>query len=160
VDDFLPQTTRTAETEHGHEENRLSVRGLVIFASAMAALTTLVLLVLTTVMGGFAQEFKREQALTPPMFKEDAGTFPAPRLQSDPTGEFATFKQQQLDQLNGYGWVDQKQEIAHIPIDRAIEILAEKGLPKGTRPAMTPAEAAGPAAGREARPAPAGDKKP
>jgi hypothetical protein len=35
--------------------------------------------------------------------------------------------------LYGYGWVDQKNGIAHIPIQRAIDIVAQRGLP--ARPA-------------------------
>jgi hypothetical protein len=31
--------------------------------------------------------------------------------------------------LNSYGWIDQKQGIIHIPIDRAMAIMAEKGMP-------------------------------
>jgi hypothetical protein len=35
--------------------------------------------------------------------------------------------------LYGYGWVDQKAGIAHIPIQRAIDLVAQNGLP--SRPA-------------------------
>lgn len=35
--------------------------------------------------------------------------------------------------LSSYGWVDQKNDIARIPISRAIDIVAQKGLP--ARPA-------------------------
>lgn len=37
--------------------------------------------------------------------------------------------------LNSYGWVDQKNGIARIPIDRAIDIVAARGLP--ARPTST-----------------------
>ena len=39
--------------------------------------------------------------------------------------------------INGYGWVDRKAGIAHIPIDRAMDILARTGLPQG-RPRPVP----------------------
>jgi hypothetical protein len=32
--------------------------------------------------------------------------------------------------LTTYGWVDQAHGLAHIPVDRAIDILAEKGAKK------------------------------
>lgn len=38
--------------------------------------------------------------------------------------------------LNSYGWVDRKAGIARIPINRAIAIVAAKGLP--SRPTPTP----------------------
>jgi len=31
--------------------------------------------------------------------------------------------------LKNYGWIDQEKGIVRIPIDRAIEILAQRGLP-------------------------------
>jgi hypothetical protein len=34
--------------------------------------------------------------------------------------------------LNNYGWVDQDAEVVRIPIERAMELLLERGLP--TRP--------------------------
>jgi hypothetical protein len=173
VDDFLPQTTRSAATDHGHEANKLSVRGLVIFASALVALTIVVELILGGVMNGLYIESKSQRSTS--VFKEDPESFPAPRLQDDPTGEFAAFKQAELSHLNGYGWVEGEKGIAHIPIARAIEILAERGLPKGrgSGAALTPAEAAAPAprpaavpnppeapAREPARPRPAGERQP
>jgi hypothetical protein len=34
------------------------------------------------------------------------------------------------DILKTYGWIDQSHGVARIPVDRAIEILAEKGAKK------------------------------
>jgi hypothetical protein len=31
--------------------------------------------------------------------------------------------------LRRYGWIDERAGVAQIPIDRAIELIAEKGLP-------------------------------
>ena len=44
----------------------------------------------------------------------------------------------QEDQLNSYGWVDQKAGVAHIPIERAMELIAQRGLPT-----VPPAKAGG-----------------
>jgi hypothetical protein len=35
----------------------------------------------------------------------------------------------QEDELNSYGWVDQSAGVAHIPIDRAMDLIVEHGLP-------------------------------
>ena len=37
--------------------------------------------------------------------------------------------------LNSYGWVDPKKGIVRIPIDQAIDIVAQKGLPSKPSPA-------------------------
>ena len=49
-----------------------------------------------------------------------------------PTGD-AQIRARDDPILYGYGWVDQKAGIAHIPIQRAIDLVAQTGLP--SRPA-------------------------
>ena len=39
-------------------------------------------------------------------------------------------KKEDLARLSAYGWIDRAAGIAHIPVDRAIDIVVEKGLPK------------------------------
>ena len=59
---------------------------------------------------------------------------PLPRLQSDPKLELLQLRQTEEKRLNGTGWVDRKKRIAHIPIHRAIDLLAEKGIPEPKAP--------------------------
>lgn len=41
--------------------------------------------------------------------------------------EIRSLRADQLERLNSYGWVDQAGGIAHIPIDRAMELVASEG---------------------------------
>jgi mono/diheme cytochrome c family protein len=41
-------------------------------------------------------------------------------------------------QLTGYGWVDQQAGLVRIPVEQAMAILAEEGLPAGPEPTQTP----------------------
>jgi len=54
---------------------------------------------------------------------------PPVRLQRDPVAELALVQAEQRARLNSYGWVDPEKKILHIPIDRAIDLLVERGLP-------------------------------
>ena len=36
---------------------------------------------------------------------------------------------QEEARLNSYGWIDEENGIVHIPIERAMDILAKQGLP-------------------------------
>lgn len=47
-----------------------------------------------------------------------------------PLDDMAAYAEKVNKQAAAYGWVDQQGGVAHIPIDRAKEIIAEKGLPK------------------------------
>jgi hypothetical protein len=52
-----------------------------------------------------------------------------PRLQTDPIADYERLRSAQQARLHSYGWVDPERKIRHIPIDRAIDLLLEKGLP-------------------------------
>jgi len=58
-------------------------------------------------------------------FKENG----QPMLESDERGQFKDFLLRQEDQLNSYGWVDKDAGVAHIPIDRAMDLIVQRGLP-------------------------------
>jgi len=53
----------------------------------------------------------------------------APMLETNEMGQFRNFLMNQENQLNSYGWVDQKAGVVHIPIDRAMELIVQRGLP-------------------------------
>jgi len=55
--------------------------------------------------------------------------FPGPRLQVNPAKDIQEMRAAEDATLNSYGWVNPEAGIVRIPIDRAIEILAQKGLP-------------------------------
>ena len=163
--DYLPQASTTGQTGHGHEANTLIVKGLIIFAVVLVAVVIIVELTLVYVMKDFSQEEKVLQALAPPVFADDSGPVPGPRLQAMPPTDFVKLKEAELRRLNGYGWVDQKAGIAHIPIDRAIDIVASNGLPARVGPVEKNAEATPRAlptetAGKSARPDVKQDRKP
>ena len=51
---------------------------------------------------------------------------PAPRLQAEPAADLVAERAQQRQRLEGYGWVDRDGGIAHIPIERAMALLAAR----------------------------------
>jgi len=52
-----------------------------------------------------------------------------PMLEVNERGQFRDFLMKQENQLNSYGWVDEKAGVAHIPIERAMELMVQRGLP-------------------------------
>jgi len=55
--------------------------------------------------------------------------FPKPRLEVQPGAELSTLRAAEDADLNSYGWIDQKTGTVRIPIDRAMQLLLERGLP-------------------------------
>jgi hypothetical protein len=80
-------------------------------------------------------------------FKENG----EPMLEIDERGQFRDFLMAQEKELNSYGWVDENAGVAHIPIEKAMSLIVQQGIPvlpqsmtqSMTRGAKTPANAAG-----------------
>jgi hypothetical protein len=54
---------------------------------------------------------------------------PEPRLEANPQKDLLALRRQEDALLNDYGWVDRPKGIVRIPIERAIELTAKRGLP-------------------------------
>ncbi len=55
--------------------------------------------------------------------------FPSPKLEEDERGQLNGIRLAEDQTLYSYGWVDEKSGIVRIPIDRAMDLLAQRGLP-------------------------------
>ena len=54
---------------------------------------------------------------------------PEPRLQLDAPLDLKRLREQEDAVLNSYGWIDKSSGTVRIPIERAIDLLAQRGLP-------------------------------
>jgi hypothetical protein len=65
---------------------------------------------------------------------------PQPRLLSNEPQELNQVRAAEDQTLNSYGWIDQSKGVVRIPIQRAMELVAQRGLP--SRPVPGPQSAA------------------
>ncbi len=90
----------------------------------------------------FSSFSKREQKLSPPVpaiIRTQAPKEPPePRLQANPQSDLRKMRQEEDEVLNHYGWVDPDRGIVRLPIGRALDIVAQKGLPQFKATAETP----------------------
>src|ERR1700676_553019 len=56
-------------------------------------------------------------------------SFPAPQLEIDERGQLDKIRIDEEETLSSYDWVDQKAGTVRIPIDRAMDLIAQRGLP-------------------------------
>jgi hypothetical protein len=54
---------------------------------------------------------------------------PNPRLEIAPVQELQQIRDAEQKALDSYGWVDRKNGVVRIPVSRAIDLLAQRGLP-------------------------------
>jgi len=114
-------------SDHGHETTDANVKAVAKFAVGLA-----VLIVVTAVAMVFLFDFLKatlQTAPPPSPFAQSQTSPPAPRLQVQPVLDLKGLHEDEDQKLNSYGWVDQKAGIARVPIDRAMDLLLQKGLP-------------------------------
>jgi len=79
--------------------------------------------------------FAKSQPLGPPAspFENARVLPPEPRLQAKPRWDLRNYCGEQMEKLDSYGWVDPDNGVVRIPIDRAMDVTVQRGLP--ARPA-------------------------
>jgi hypothetical protein len=127
--------------EEGHEPIEVSkngIRSIVIFGIVFVVVSIGVEVIMIGVMDIFKTELTALNKPKSEWFKDEGGQFPEPQLQPHTTADMVKFRHEESEGLETYGWVNQKEGIARIPIDRALKIVTERGLPKAP-PQPTPA---------------------
>ncbi len=118
------------------------------YRAGLYILGTMVLsaLVVVPMYRFLARQEDREQKPAATVLKADPGAAlgSAPRLVVSEPLALAEFRAQEEALLTSYGWVEKDRGIARLPIDVAMRIVAERGLPEfpSTAPSTAPSPAA------------------
>jgi hypothetical protein len=137
----------------GFERQDLQVSGILYFLLTIVVITAICLL---GIRGLYAFLDHREKAAQPalsPLVTSvptdtrhiapgyPQGAFPDPRLEVDERGQLNGIRLSEENTLYSYGWVDEKAGTVRIPIDRAMDLLAQRGLPVRSQGAVSAAAA-------------------
>ncbi len=130
--------------EAGFEREDLGTRGVFAFMIGLAIVGVVIYFIIVG-MYTFLDKYERSKMATasPLVTSKDAMSRVvtqadmdkafqdngAPMLEINERGQFRDFLVNQENQLNSYGWVDEKAGVAHIPIERAMELTVLRGLP-------------------------------
>lgn len=155
-EDMIPQGSRLPIEGPAYETGDLGLRGILVFAAILTAVTVLTMLILGFWYAAMAQRESQMAQKQPPRFADEAGQFPEPRLQANPWIDMAIYKEREQAILDSYGWVDgESKTSARIPIERAITLT----LDRINKPASASAPSA-PATSNEAQPEPSPAQEP
>jgi hypothetical protein len=132
--------------EHGQnpetefEQQDLSAKGIFSFLFGLAVFGVIIHFVLSGMYGLLDRYEQRHQPplnpLATPVESRSRQVppnarlkFPEPRLEVNERTELTGVILQQEERLNSYGWMDEKSGVVHIPIERAMQLIAQRGLP-------------------------------
>jgi len=143
---------KSDERGHGsHEEaeagmdREIHFKSFAWFGLGLIGLTLVSLLAMWLLFRGLARQAERHDPAPSPILEANQRhPPPTPNLQTVPEKDLATMRAEDEARLSSYGWVDQGQGIAHIPIDRAMAIIAERGATATTEVTPAPGTAAAP----------------
>ncbi len=124
-----------------YERSDIGIAGVLYF---LAGLGLAVALVYFAVDGLYSYLDKRSEAEQTPVnplvmnapkdtrrisrgYPEEA--FPAPRLEEDERGQLNSIRLKEEQTLSSYDYIDQNAGTVRIPIERAMELIAQRGLP-------------------------------
>jgi hypothetical protein len=136
-----PVKHESTPSHGGYERQDISARGIFYFLAGLLAATLLIAFLLSGLYRILDQRFRTHQPpvnplaanvpqdtrQVPPQYPQAA--FPDPRLETDERTQLNGIRIAEEQKLNSYGWVDEKAGTMHIPIERAMELLTQRGLP-------------------------------
>jgi hypothetical protein len=112
-----------------HEHSDVNVRTVLVAALVLAT----VVAVSAVAMWGLFRLLEHQAAANDPQLSPlaiPAGQQPPePRLQTNEPAALRKFHETEDRTLENYGWIDQKNGVAHMPIGEAKKLLLERGLP-------------------------------
>jgi hypothetical protein len=113
-------------TEHKHETTDLDTRWVLYFGIGLVIAGVVIQAVVWWMYRTF-EESTSSVREKPSLVDVGPSRPPEPRLQIVPEVDYATQLQREMEVLSKYEWVDRQSGIARIPIERAMEILAQRG---------------------------------
>lgn len=125
----------------GYEVTDVKPRGIIIFLIGLAVLTLILVVSLRAIFSMLEARAVRHDRVEPVPVEREAALRgdrhpleppPDPLLQANPEDALAAMRAQETRILTTYGWVSREAGVARIPIDRAMELVLERGLPART----------------------------
>jgi hypothetical protein len=118
----------------GYETRDVRPRGIVLLGGALIAVTGVAMLLLWWLFNRLeARAELRDPPVSPLAAKADRPSGPGLERGLN----YRTFEESDRARLKSYGWVDKQQRVVRIPVERAMELLVERGLPEPSGPIET-----------------------
>jgi hypothetical protein len=113
--------------ENLHEENSIQFAPVLIFAVVMIIVSIATFLTVKIIQHTFDTNWARSEAPVSPLAQVQMP--PAPLLQVSSGQDRIDLRAKEQAVINSYHWVDEKGGVVGIPVEEAIKLLAQRGLP-------------------------------
>jgi hypothetical protein len=128
------------EPSRRYEDSNVSVKQLFAFAMGIVALVLVGVVVSAFTFRFFVRHTSMGPTASP--FDDVRDLPPGLRLQTAAPLDLKRYRDDQDKILAGYGWVDPTARVVRIPVERAMELMLQKGYPvRGGSPVASTAKA-------------------
>jgi hypothetical protein len=132
----------------GFEREDLGAKPVIGFIVSLVISGVLIYYVIWGIFHFLDAYDRKHQQVRTPLIQVESNTrdvrtqviqrFPEPRLEENERTELNGFRYGEEQELNSYGWVDKNAGVAHIPIEQAMQMIAQKGLPTTPQTGVAP----------------------
>jgi hypothetical protein len=112
-----------------HERKDVDVPSLLTIAVLLFVSCVIIFLIVWGMMHYFKLHEPARTAGQTNLPVTSSEEFPKPRLQIKGAVDLAKLRDAEEADLRSYGWIDRNSGTVHIPIDRAMQLLLQRGLP-------------------------------
>jgi hypothetical protein len=125
--------------EHGdnpdvrHETSDINIRAVFGFAAGLFVTAVVIHGLIWLLFLYFDRRHAVRDDATPPLAVGTTRLPPEPRLQTNPRQDLQDLRESEERTLTTYGWVDRNGGTVRIPIDQAMKLTVERGLPTRQR---------------------------
>jgi hypothetical protein len=125
-----------AASEHAdlhHEESDVNFGGILAFGAGLIVVCMAASLIVFVLFKYFEAHEAHSVPVEYPLAAGQGNRVPPePRLQVNPREDLRELRAKEDELLGSYGWVDKNAGIVRIPIDDAMKLTIERGLPART----------------------------
>ena len=112
-----------------HEESDVNIRAIFGFGAALLAVGVVVHVLILLLFNFFDARATPQAQAAYPLAVGQEDRRPEPRLQEHPREDLSALRDREDEALRSYGWVDRNAGVVRIPIEQAMRLTLERGLP-------------------------------
>jgi cytoskeletal protein RodZ len=118
----------TPDRGKGYEQRDADVRSLLKLGVWLIVVVAISMVAMKWTYD-YYQKVQTRGPMVSPLVENENVVPPKPQLQAEPRKDLQTYCSEESEKLNTYGWVDQNAGVVRLPIERAMALTLQRGLP-------------------------------
>ncbi len=112
-----------------HETSDVNIRAVFGFAVGLTVAGVVIGFAVWLLFQYFTAREAQPRFTEYPLMTQEQRLPPEPRLQVNPRQDMTDLRAHENQELQSYEWVDKNAGVVRIPIERAMQLVVERGLP-------------------------------